>query len=117
MSFPLTPTPRGTLEINLSAACTSRCQGQGTNHEVSRILLRINHEVRETTDGKDLFGSLFPGATGGFFGVKMQAFQLSQSPTLLFLGLSSTAETVLPFARAASGSMLSTERKIRFIIS
>jgi hypothetical protein len=95
--FPVTPTPRGTLEINLSVACTSRCQGQGTNHEVSRILLRINHKVSEITDGKDLFGCLFPGATGGFFGEEKQAFQLSQPTTFLSLGLSSTAQTVLPF--------------------
>lgn len=60
----------GTLEINLSAASTPRCQGQGTNRELSRILLGINHQLGEITDGKDLFGCPFPGVTRGYFGVK-----------------------------------------------
>lgn len=85
VSFPVTRTLRGTPEINLSASAHPRCWGQRTHQEVSRIFLRINHKLGETTDGGDLFGCLFPGVMEGLVNVINSAFQ--PSPVSLFLPL------------------------------
>jgi hypothetical protein len=104
LSFPVTLTLRATLEINLSAACTPRYQGQGTKQEVSRIFLRINHKLSEMTDGKDLFGWLFPGTTKYLFYVLNHTLQGKPIPAP-FPGWSFTVTTVSSSAIATSISV------------